>query len=212
MSAAGRLTAVHADESCLGNGREGNNPGGAAGLITRLDARTGGPARHDYWLAEKATTNNRMAIRSAIEALRILSANGERSAIVFTSDSQYLVKGMREWVPGWIRRGWRRKEGALQNKELWQQLAAAARRHDIDWRWVRGHEGHPQNEYANFLAVRAAERQDTSSGAVPSEFDAWLAGERSHGRMRGAVEAIPIARSFRPAPALPPEPAASLFE
>ncbi len=212
MSAPLSLIAIHADESCLGNGREGDNPGGAAGLITRPDARTGAPARSDYWLSEPATTNNRMAIRSAIEALRILSAKGIRCAIVFTSDSQYLVKGMREWLPGWIRRGWRRKEGPLQNTELWRLLAAASRGHEIDWRWVRGHKGHPQNEYTNFLAMRAAERQDASEGGVPSEFDAWLATERTHGRLKGAPEPLPDARGFRPTPPLPPEPAVSLFE
>jgi ribonuclease HI len=211
VSPAAPLVAVYADESCLGNGREGENPGGAAGLIQTLHPRSGELVQFDYWISAPATTNNQMAIRSAIEALRIVSANGERQAVVFTSDSQYLVKGMREWVPGWIRRGWRRKAGAVENLALWQELAAAARTHDVDWRWVRGHEGHPQNEYANYLAVRAAKQQDLSRGAVPSGFDPWLAAERKHGRMHGAAEPLPDARSFRPAPALPPEPPASLF-
>lgn len=211
MSAPESLIAVYADESCLGNGREGENPGGAAGLIETRRPRGGDILRLDFWLSAPATTNNQMAIRSATEALRVLTANGERLRIVFTSDSQYLVKGISEWVPGWMRRGWRRKAGAVENLALWQELAEAVRSHEIDWRWVRGHEGHPQNEYANFLAVRAATRLDRSGGAVPSDFDAWLAAERSHGRMRGTPEALPEARSFRPAPALPPEPPASLF-
>jgi len=203
--------AVYADESCLGNGREGENPGGAAGMIEARNARTGAVERRDYWVSAPATTNNRMAIRSAIEALRIVSAKGERRAIVFTSDSQYLVKGMREWVPGWIRRGWRRKGGALENVELWQELAGASRAHDVEWRWVRGHEGHAQNEYANHLAVRAAGRLDASGGAVASEFEAWLAAERARGRQHADPDPLPEARGFRPSPALPPEPPASLF-
>ena len=83
--------------------------------------------------------------------------------------------------------------------------------HGIDWRWVRGHKGHVQNEYANFLAVRAAQRLDASGGAIPSEFDAWLAAERAKGQMTGAPEPLPERGSFRPAPALPAEGAASLF-
>jgi len=211
VSAALPLVAIWADESCLGNGREGENPGGAAGLIQTRLPRSGGVAQFDFWVSEPATTNNRMALRSAIEALRIISAEGERQRVVFTSDSQYLIKGMREWVPGWIRRGWRRKGGAVENLELWRELAAASRAHDIDWRWVRGHEGHPQNEYANFLAVRAAQRLDASRGAVRSEFDAWAAAERARGRLAREGEPLPEASGFKPAPPLPPEPPASLF-
>ena len=211
MSETRAPIAIYADESCLGNGREGENPGGAAGVIEARSARTGETARRDYWVSAPATTNNRMAIRSAIEALRILSAKQERVPIVFTSDSQYLVKGMREWVPGWIRRGWRRKGGALENVELWQELVAASRAHDIEWRWVRGHEGHAQNEYANHLAVRAATRLDASGGAVESEFEAWLASERARGRMHADPDPLPAAHGFRPSPALPPEAPASLF-
>ena len=211
MSADRTPIAVYVDESCLGNGREGENPGGAAGLIEARHAHTGATERRDFWVSAPATTNNRMAIRSAIEALRILSVKGERRAIRFTSDSQYLVKGMREWVPGWIRRGWRRKGGALENLALWQELAAAARAHDIEWRWVRGHEGHAQNEYANHLAVRAAERLDASGGAVASGFEAWLAAERARGHAHGDPDPLPAASAFHPSPALPPEPPASLL-
>jgi ribonuclease HI len=212
MTPPTEIIAIHADESCLGNGREGENPGGAGGIIERRAPRAGERLFLDYWISEPATTNNRMAIRSAIEPLRLLSADGARHAIVFTSDSQYLVKGMREWVPGWIRRGWRRKQGPVLNLALWRELAAAARLHDVDWRWVRGHEGHPQNEYANHLAVRAAERQDASRGAVPSEFAQWVAAERARGRVTATPDPLPDPARFRPPPRLPPEPAASLFE
>jgi ribonuclease HI len=180
-------------------------------LIEMPDARTGQLVRRDYWLSEPGTTNNRMAIRSAIEALRLVDAGDARRALVFTSDSQYLVKGMREWVPGWIRRGWRRKEGEVLNLALWKELVAAARRHEVDWRWVRGHHGHAQNEYADALAVRAAQRQDASLRAVPSGFDAWLAAEHARGRTALRPDPLPGLARFRPAPPLPPDPAASLF-
>ena len=211
MTAAPALVAVFVDESCLGNGREGDNPGAAAGVIELPPAAKDPRPRLDFWLSEPATTNNRMAIRSAIAALGIIAAMPGELGIIFTSDSKYLVDGMRDWVPGWIRRGWRRKEGPIKNLPLWQELAAASRTMRIDWRWVRGHEGHPQNEYANFLAVRAATQLDQSRGAVPSEFDVWYAAERAKGRVRAAPDALPDAHTFRPAPPLPPEPAASLF-
>lgn len=197
------MIAIYADESCLGNGREGENPGGAGGLIEMMSARTGRIARRDYWSSEPATTNNRMALRSAIEGLRVLSAKGGRFRVVFTSDSRYLIDGMTAWVYDWIRRGWRRRTGMIENLELWQALVEAARPHRVAWRWVRGHAGHPQNEYANLLATRAAAEQTSSGGAVTSSFDAWLTTERAKGRMTLAPDALPDAAAFRPAPELP---------
>jgi ribonuclease HI len=194
------LIAVYADESCLGNGREGSNPGGAGGLIEVVHRRR--LVRHDYWLSEPATTNNRMALRSAIEALRILSSKGHRCRVVFVSDSQYLVKGNTEWLYGWIKRGWRRSGGALENEALWRELAEVRQGHDVEWRWVRGHKGHPQNEYANHLATRAAAEQSQSDGARPSEFESWLARERAAKRMAADPDPFPDPAGFRPAPAL----------
>ena len=167
------FVAVFADESCLGNGREGENPGGAGGLIEYQSPRHGSISRFDYWISEPGTTNNRMALRSAIEAFRVLSRKGKRLRVQFTSDSQYLVKGMREWVPGWRARGWRRKEGAIENLQLWQEAVEAASAHDVDWQWVRGHNKHPQNEYADHLATRAAREQSNSGGPVPSLYVEW---------------------------------------
>jgi ribonuclease HI len=141
-------------------------------------------SRHDYWVSEPGTTNNRMALRSAIEALRGISRKGARFRVSFTSDSQYLVKGMSEWVEGWEERGWRKKDGPILNLELWQELVEEARRHGVKWQWVRGHVGHPQNEYANDLAVRAAREQSSSNGIVASHFDEWLAAEREKGRVK----------------------------
>lgn len=207
MSDAGHterpLIAVFADESCLGNGREGSNPGGAAGVIEYWNPRTERLTRFDYWVSEPATTNNRMALRSVIEAFHALSRKGSRFRVVFTSDSQYLVRGMTEWVHGWNARGWRRKGGEIENLELWQAAVREASPHQVEWRWVRGHVGHPQNEYANFLAVRAAREQSSSGGVAASGFDDWLASERAKGRMAAEPDPFPLGRPFRPARALP---------
>ena len=175
-----RLIVVHADEACLGNGQEPPTPGGAGGLV---EARTasGLVERRDYFLAEPDTTNNRMALRSAIAALALLSAKSHRLEVHFTSDSTYLIQGMREWVHAWRARGWRRKSGAIENLDLWQELVAAAERHDVAWRWVRGHAGHAKNEFANYLATRAAAEQRQSGGLVTSDFASWLATERAKG-------------------------------
>jgi ribonuclease HI len=122
-----------------------------------------------------------MALASAIAALQLLAKKGTRLQVLIVSDSQYLVKGMREWVPGWVSRGWRRKEGPIENLELWKALVASSRLHDVQWTWVRGHRGHPKNEYANDLAVLAAREQRTSEGIVESGFDRWLEEKRGKG-------------------------------
>ncbi|MSR23023.1 MAG: ribonuclease HI [Gemmatimonadetes bacterium] len=129
----------------------------------------------DYWLSEPGTTNNRMAIRSAIEGLTALT---RPCRVGVVSDSQYLVKGMREWLPGWKARGWTRKGGPIENLELWKELDIAAATHAVRWEWVRGHAGHPRNEYANELATQAAKSQDSSEGLVDSRFEEWLEAER----------------------------------
>jgi ribonuclease HI len=179
---------VHADESCLGNQFQSRaNPGGAAGLVEVF--RDGQWVRRDYWVSEPDTTNNRMALRSAIEVLGALT---RPCAVVFVSDSQYLVKGMREWLPGWRRRGWKRKGGAIENLELWQRLDRKAQRHEVTWRWVRGHAGHPKNEYANHLATSAAKELSQSGGLIPSGFQEWLEAEREErGRYLDYEEFLP---------------------
>ena len=208
---AAPLVVVYADESCLGNGREGDNPGGAAGLIETIAPRSGERVRRDYWISEPATTNNRMALRSVIEAFRILSARGRPLRVRFVTDSNYIVKGFNEWVRGWIERGWRRKGGEIENLALWREAVEEYRRiAAVEWVWVRGHAGHPQNEYANFLAVRAARRQDASEGAVPSGFDEWLAAQRRAGRMALEPDPFPPAAGFRASRPLPVENAGRL--
>lgn len=168
---------VHLDESCLGNGREGDNPGGGGALI---EVRVCGVIeRRDVFLSAPATTNNRMALAGATAVLEVLGGKGRRFQVVMVSDSQYLVKGMNEWVRGWEARGWRRREGEIENLELWQALVTAAGKHDARWLWVRGHKGHPKNEYANDLAIKAAREQLTSDGAVESGFAEWLEAKRA---------------------------------
>ena len=199
------LVAIYADESCLGNGREGSNPGGAAGVIEYGHPKSGELSRWDYWVSEPATTNNRMALRSVIEAFRGISRKERRFRVAFTSDSQYLVKGMSEWVFGWMSRGWKKKDGPILNLELWIEAVETVRGHEVSWHWVRGHEGHPQNEYANFLATRAARERSQSNGIVASQFNEWLAAERSKGRVHADPQPFPDSSSFR---ALRPYPAA----
>jgi len=122
-----------------------------------------------------------MALAGAIATLEWIRRQWKRARVVYVSDSQYVVKGMSEWVAGWQARGWKRKGGELENQELWQKLVQAAAAHDVSWRWTEGHAGHAKNEYANDLAVQAAERQERSNGLVPSAFDAWLAAGRARG-------------------------------
>lgn len=207
------LVAVYADESCLGNGQDRDTPGGAGGLVEFQHPRTGAITRRDFWIADPSTTNNRMALRSVIEAFRGLSAKRVPLSVVFTSDSKYLIDGFQEWVFGWAARGWRRKGGPIENLALWLDAIATIREggHECQWRWVRGHVGHPHNEYANHLATRAAANQDASGGLVASDFERWIA---AHGQRRGhpalaPIEPFPTAASFVRASALP-DPASAL--
>ena len=194
------LVAIYADESCLGNGREGSNPGGAAGLVEWIHPESGELRRWDYWISEPHTTNNRMALRSVIEAFRELGKRNKPFRVVFTSDSRYIVDGMRSWVQGWIARGWRRKGGPILNLELWREAVAAVNAHDCEWRWVRGHVGHPQNEYANHLATRAAAEQTDSGGLRASEFERWLATQESESLALTDTAPFPESGTFKPSP------------
>ena len=179
---------IHADESCLGNQfQERANPGGAAGLVEFWKGE--GWERRDYWISEKDTTNNRMAIQSAIVGLGLLKRPCQ---VRFVSDSQYLVKGMSEWVRSWKARGWKRKGGPPENLELWKELDRVAARHRVEWTWVRGHAHHPRNEYTNHLAVQAAKTLTRSGGLVASGFQAWLDNEREkHQRYMEFFEDLP---------------------
>ena len=200
------LVAIYADESCLGNGKEGENPGGAGALVEYRRAGSAEIVRRDIWLSEPASTNNRMALKSVSESLRQLAAKGASFEVVFTTDSRYIVDGMTEWVHGWARRGWTRKGGAIENLALWGAAIRAASHHDVRWEWVRGHNGHAQNEYANHLATRAAAEQSQSGGLVPSVFDEWDAAVRKKGAKHAAPAPFPSSVTFRAHAALPDPP------
>jgi ribonuclease HI len=195
---SGDLVAIYADESCIGNGREGDNPGGAAGLIEWLHPKSNEVTRCDYWISEPATTNNRMALRSVIEAFRSISRSGNSYRVVFTSDSKYIVMGMNEWVHTWKARGWTKKNGPILNLELWKEALDAASPHEFRFLWVHGHAGHPQNEYANFLATRAAREQSNSGGLRESGFGDWLANQKEGKLSLKDTAPFPDLHSFQP--------------
>jgi ribonuclease HI len=183
VNAALPAATLHLDESCLGNGRPGDNRGGAGGLV---EIRTrSGVTRRDFFLHSPATTNNRMALAGAIAGLALLANKGTRFRVLLVSDSEYLIKGIREWAPGWQKRGWTRKGGAIENLPLWQALWNSLGSHETQFTWVRGHAGHPKNEYANDLAVDAATRQETSAGLVDSGYLEWLATKQAKGHFIG---------------------------
>lgn len=171
---------IFADESCLGNQFKGTaRPGAAAGLVERFDERKGW-YRRDFAHFKPDTTNNQMAIMSGIAGLGTLK---RPCRVVFTSDSKYLVDGMQRWVHGWAARDWKRKGGPIENLVLWKALCEAAGRHEVMWRWVRGHDGHAKNEYANHLAVLAATERRGIRGSRVSGFEAWVEAEQERGRL-----------------------------
>ncbi len=168
------LVLVHADESCLGNQfADRDRPGGAAVLLEHWT--NGGWVRRDLWTSDPSTTNNRMALTSAILALGALR---ERCRVRFVSDSRYLVNGASEWMPAWKRKGWKRKGGAIENLDLWKRLDRITARHQVTWVWIRGHSGDPRNEYVNDLAQNAARELSVTPGPVPSGFEDWLEVQR----------------------------------
>lgn len=139
---------AYTDGGCRGN------PGPGAWAFVLINAgrgtaleRTGG---------EPLTTNNRMELLGAIEALRALKRPGLR--VRLHSDSQYVIKCVTEWIDGWKRRGWKKKEGELKNVDLLQEIDRLAALHTIDWQWVRGHAGNRGNERVDLLANEAMDR------------------------------------------------------
>jgi|TARA_B110000116_G_C16792843_1_gene564810 ribonuclease HI len=161
---------IYADESCLGNQfQNAKRPGGAAGMLEYWAEDCW--IRKDYWISEADTTNNRMALKSAIVGLGFIG-NIPRK-VRFISDSQYLIKGMTEWITSWKAKGWKRKSGNIENLALWQDLDRIASIHRIAWEWVRGHAGHPQNEYVDHLATTAAKTGKNSDALVQSNYSIW---------------------------------------
>ncbi len=134
---------IFTDGACRGN----PGPGGYGSII-----RIKGKTEELRGSAEK-TTNNIMELTAAVVALNQLKDPCE---VVLTSDSQYLVKGMTEWINGWIRKGWiNSSKQPVKNKELWVELDRLNRRHRISWVWIRGHSGHVENERCDRLANQA---------------------------------------------------------
>ncbi len=141
-----RRATIYTDGACLGN----PGPGGWAALV--FD--DGAPRELAGY--EPQTTNNRMELRAAVEALRAL---GEPTEVDLHTDSQYLRNGMSEWLVRWKRNGWRTADRKpVKNVDLWQVLDALAQRHVVRWHWVRGHCGHPENERCDALANEAIRR------------------------------------------------------
>ena len=133
---------IYTDGACKGN----PGPGGW-GAILRY-----GDRERELFGAEAHTTNNRMELTAVIRALEALT---RRVEVVVHTDSQYVQKGISEWLPAWKARGWKTADRKpVSNVDLWQRLDALAAEHRIDWRWVRGHAGHPENERADALANR----------------------------------------------------------
>ncbi len=136
---------INADGACSGN----PGPGGWGAVLHYNGTERELSGSHP------ATTNNRMELTAALEALRSLK---RPCKVILRTDSQYVQRGMTEWSHNWKRNGWRKKPNAqelIPNAELWQALDAEAARHDVTWEWVRGHNGDPGNERADKLATQA---------------------------------------------------------
>ncbi len=142
-SAEDDVIVIHTDGACRGN----PGPGGW-GAVLRYRG-----VEKTLQGGEAGTTNNRMELLGAIKALEALT---RASRVELHTDSQYVQKGITEWLPNWIRRAWRTADGKpVKNADLWQRLQAAAAPHRVSWHWVRGHTGHVDNERADALANAA---------------------------------------------------------
>jgi ribonuclease HI len=135
---------IWTDGACKGN----PGPGGWGALLRA------GVHEKELFGGEPDTTNNRMELTAVIEALALLK---RRCRVIVHTDSQYVKLGVTEWLPMWIRRGWKTAGNkAVKNADLWRRLAQLAAAHEIDWRWVKGHAGVPGNERADALANKGA--------------------------------------------------------
>lgn len=140
------IVEIFTDGSCL------RNPGGAGGWAAILRY---GAAEKELSGYEPFTTNNRMELMAAIQGLEALKRPGQQVRLM--SDSQYVIKGMISWVKGWAKKNWIRNDHKpVPNSDLWIRLIAASKDHRVQWVWVRGHNGHPENERCDELAGRAA--------------------------------------------------------
>lgn len=137
---------LYTDGACRGN----PGPGGWGVLIH------GEEGEKSLYGGEKSTTNNRMELMAAIEGLRSISAG---SQVVLYTDSEYVKKGITEWMKNWKRNGWKTAaKKPVKNSDLWQLLDTEAQQHNIEWHWVKGHAGHPGNEAADALANHGVDK------------------------------------------------------
>lgn len=142
---------LYTDGACRGN----PGPGGWGVLL-----RYRGKEKQLYG-GEWQTTNNRMELMAAIKGLEALT---RPCKVHISTDSQYLMKGITEWMPSWIKKGWKTSAGKpVKNRDLWMRLAAAVAKHEVKWHWVKGHAGHPGNERADRLANRAIDELTVSA-------------------------------------------------
>ncbi len=136
------LVEIFSDGACRGN----PGPGGWGALL-RFNNEV-----KELWGGEGATTNNRMELTAVIRALEALK---RPSRVRLYTDSQYVQKGISAWILDWKRRGWRTAgKKPVKNEDLWRRLDGLAALHDVEWRWIKGHAGHPENERADLLANR----------------------------------------------------------
>lgn len=143
-----KTVSIYTDGACRGN------PGkGGWGALLRY-----GDNERELYGYQAETTNNQMELMAAIRGLESLK---QPCKVVLTTDSKYVMQGITEWIHGWKRKGWKNASGkAVKNKELWQRLDAARQSHEINWQWVKGHSGHPENERVDALANKAIDEHN----------------------------------------------------
>ncbi len=135
-----KLVRIYADGACRGN----PGPGGYGAIM-----KYGGQEKELYGYSPH-TTNNIMELTAVITALESLK---KKSSVLIVTDSQYVIKGITEWISGWKKRGWKTaSKQPVKNQELWQKLDALVSSHNVSWQWVKGHAGHLENERADALA------------------------------------------------------------
>jgi ribonuclease HI len=143
---------IHTDGACSGN----PGPGGWGAVLHA------GSNERELWGGELATTNNRMELMAAIQALEALK---RPCRVELHTDSKYVQQGIKEWIHGWKARGWKTADKKpVKNEDLWKRLEAARLRHEVDWRWIKGHAGHEHNERADELARRGLEETLAANG------------------------------------------------
>lgn len=168
---------IHSDGGCQGN----PGPGGWAAVLEY------GPSRRELSGADPATTNNRMELQAAIQALAALN---EPCEVEFFTDSEYVKNGILNWLKTWKRNGWKtRLKEPVKNEDLWRALDLQAARHQVQWHWLKGHAGHPENEKCDQLA--SAEIARLRKLHTAAQLKTALAQFRAGNAVAPAAEAVP---------------------